>query len=98
MGVDSTNSYIHVFNVAQLPPTQIASIALSGGTSHWVSFSIDGRFAYPAGPHGTTKPVDVIDTQTKRKVASIPASRNIVEVDFDGGKVVEVGKQFGIGR
>lgn len=95
---DSTNKYIHVFNVAQLPPTKTISIPLSGGTSHWVSFSLDGRFAYPAGPHKTTLPVDVIDTQTKKKVASIGASRNIVEVDFDSGKVIKVGKQYGIGR
>ncbi|MBA3883466.1 MAG: DUF1349 domain-containing protein [Chthoniobacterales bacterium] len=95
---DSTNAYIHVFNVSQLPPTQIASVPLSGGTTHWVTFSVDGRFAYTSGPHFTTKPIDVIDTRTKQKVASIASSREILEVDFDGGKVVKVGKQYGVGR
>lgn len=95
---DSTNPYIHVFDVSLLPPTQIASIPVSGGTTHWVTFNNDGRFAYPGGPHYTTLPVDVIDTQTRQKVTSIAASRNLLEVDFEAGTVVDVGKQYGVGR
>ena len=66
--------------------------------SHWLTFSIDGRFAYVAGRKGSDDVTDVIDVPTYQRVGSLKASEDLLEIDFAGGVVVAVGNQFGIGR
>jgi DNA-binding beta-propeller fold protein YncE len=87
--VDGVYGYVYVFDVTNSPPRQIASIPLfeqPGERPHpgWISFSIDGRYAYPDG--GV-----VIDTQTKRVVARIPTSEKLMEIDLLRGKAVAAG-------
>jgi DNA-binding beta-propeller fold protein YncE len=86
---DTTYGYIYVYSLASKPPKQIASIALwkePADRPHpgWISFSIDGRYAYPDGGA-------VIDTQTKKIVSRIPTSEKLLEVDFENGKPVRAG-------
>ena len=50
----------------------------------WISFSIDGRYAYPDGGA-------VIDTRTKKVVARLPTSEKLVEIDFLDGKPIKSG-------
>jgi len=64
----------------------------------WITFSIDGRYAYPSTG-------DVIDTQSKSIVATLEdetgrhvQSEKVLEVVFAKGQPVRVGDQFGIGR
>ncbi len=95
---DATNPYVHVFDSSVMPPIQKQSVRVSYPHTHWITFDIAGRFAYISGPHGTKQSMDVIDTSTKLKVATIRASRNIVEVDFLNGVVTAVGSQWGVGR
>ncbi len=95
---DATNPYVHVFDSSVMPPVQKRSVRVSYANTHWITFDIAGRFAYISGPHGTSQPMDVIDTATKLKVATIQASRNIIEVDFLNGAVTAVGSQWGVGR
>nr|MBA2743294.1 hypothetical protein [Chthoniobacterales bacterium] len=95
---DATNPYVHVFDSSVMPPRQKKAVRVSYPDTHWITFDIAGRFAYISGPHGTSQPMDVIDTATKLKAATIQASRNIVEVDFLNGTVTAVGSQWGVGR
>jgi DNA-binding beta-propeller fold protein YncE len=86
---DSTFGYVYVFSVKSLPPKQIASIPLYQKQSEqphpgWISFSIDGRYAYPDGGA-------VIDSKTKKIVARIPTSEKLLEVDFQNGKAIAAG-------
>jgi DNA-binding beta-propeller fold protein YncE len=95
--VDSISSYVHVFDVSGLPfstPKQVADIRLEGlltGTKPgcaydctregWLHHSRDGRYVF-VGDSG-----DVIDTTTRKTVASLPAmadSRVEIEIDFQG--------------
>ena len=94
---DSFNSSIHVFDVTVMPPKQKQSIQLHDQPA-WITFSIDGRRAYPSTG-------DVIDTATKRIVATLEdetgrqvQSEKLLEVDFADGKPVRAGDQFGIGQ
>ncbi len=94
---DAANSSIHVFDNTKMPPKQMMSIKLRDQPG-WVSFSIDGRHAYPSTG-------DVLDTRTKRVVATLEdetgkhvQSEKLLEVDFAGGKPVRAGDQFGIGQ
>ena len=87
--VDGVYGYVYVFDVTRRPPTQIASIPIfdkPGERPHpgWITFSIDGRYAYPDG--GV-----VIDTRTKQVVARIPTSEKLIEIDFQDGRAVAAG-------
>jgi DNA-binding beta-propeller fold protein YncE len=87
--VDGVYGYVYVFDVTSLPPSQVASIPIfadRGERPHpgWLTFSIDGRYAYPDG--GV-----VIDTKTKQVVARIPTSEKLIEIDVQDGHVVAAG-------
>jgi DNA-binding beta-propeller fold protein YncE len=87
--VDGVYGYVYVFDLASLPPKQTASIPIFADPKErphpgWLTFSIDGRYAYPDG--GV-----VIDTQTKRVVARIPTSEKLIEIDSQGGKAIRAG-------
>lgn len=94
---DSFNTRIHIFDATVLPPKPLANIALKDEPG-WVTFSLDGRHAYPSTG-------EVIDVRTRRIVAELKdeagrpvQSEKMVEVDFEGGQPIRVGDQFGLGR
>ena len=94
---DSANHRLHVFDATVMPPKQIDSVSVRDEPG-WVTFSLDGRFAYPSTG-------DVIDTHTKKVVASLQdehgekvESEKLLEIDFQGDSVARTGDQFGIGR
>lgn len=94
---DAANSSIHIFDATKMPPKQVMSIKLRDQPG-WVAFSIDGRHAYPSTG-------DVVDTRTKRIVATLEdetgrhvQSEKLLEIVFAGGKPVRAGDQFGIGQ
>ena len=94
---DSANSSIHIFDATVMPPKQEMSIKLRDQPG-WITFSIDGRLAFPSTG-------DVIDTTTKRIVATLEdeagrpvQSEKLLEIDFANGKPLRAGDQFGIGR
>lgn len=94
---DGGTPVVHVFDMRAMPPRELSSVAVSH-VSHWLTFSIDGRFAYVAGRKGSDDITDVIDTATYQRTGSLNASEDLLEVDFADGAVVAVGNQFGIGR
>ncbi|HYL65214.1 MAG TPA: hypothetical protein VE077_21575 [Candidatus Methylomirabilis sp.] len=94
---DAFNSSIHIFDATVMPPKQKQSIKLRDQPG-WITFSIDGRRAYPSTG-------DVIDTSAKRIVGTLEdetgrqvQSEKLLEVDFANGKPVRAGDQFGIGQ
>ena len=95
---DSRNTSIHIFDATVMPPKQKMSVKLRDQPG-WITFSIDGRFAFPSTG-------EVIDSSTKRVVASledetghpVPEREKLLEVDFADGTAVRAGDQFGIGR
>jgi DNA-binding beta-propeller fold protein YncE len=94
---DSFNSRVHIFDATKMPPQQIGSIPLRDQPG-WITFSLDGKYAYPSTG-------EVIDTRTKRIVATLAdeqgqpvQSEKMVEVVFDGAKPTRAGDQFGLGR
>jgi len=94
---DSYNSRVHIFDATVLPPKQISDIQVRDQPG-WITFSIDGRYAYPSTG-------DVIDTHSKRIVATLEdetgrhvQSEKLLEIVTANGKPVAAGDQFGIGR
>jgi hypothetical protein len=94
---DAANSRMHIFDATVLPPKQVADIVLRDQPG-WITFSIDGQYAYPSTG-------DVVDTRSRRIVALLKdetgrdvQSEKMVEVDFQGVQPIRTGDQFGIGR
>lgn len=64
----------------------------------WITFSLDGKYAYPSTG-------DIIDVKTRKIVTTLQdqyyndvQSEKMVEIHFSGGKAVAAGDQFGIGQ
>lgn len=94
---DAHNRRLHLFDATVMPPKQITSIELRDEPG-WVTFSIDGQYAYPSTG-------DVIDTKTRKIIAGLKdekgqdvQSEKLLEIDFRGEQPIRVGDQFGIGR
>jgi YVTN family beta-propeller protein len=94
---DGANNAVHVFDATVMPPRQVATIKLRDQPG-WITFSLDGKRAYPSTG-------EIVDIRTRKIVATLTdeagravQSEKVVEVVFDGGKVVRTGDQFGIGR
>jgi DNA-binding beta-propeller fold protein YncE len=95
---DQAGKKLFVFDSTKMPPEPKAELELSEGGHGWVSFSLDGQYAWTHTP-------DVFDAKTKKLVATlkdengVPASGSkYFEVHFRNGKVVQVGSEFGLGR
>ncbi len=95
--VDGTNQRVHLFDNAVMPPRQITSIAVRDEPG-WITFSLDGKYAYPSTG-------DVIDVASRKIVTTLTdevkrpvMSEKMVEIQFDGEKPVRTGDQFGLGR
>jgi hypothetical protein len=93
---DGHNRMLHVFDNTVMPPKQVASLPVRDQPG-WITFSIDGRFAYPSTG-------EVFDVATRRRVAALAdetgrsvGSEKLLEVVMDGATPVRAGDQFGIG-
>ena len=94
---DAANQRMHVFDATVMPPKQVASILVRDDPG-WITFSLDGKLAYPSTG-------EVIDVATRKIVATLQDetgaavhSEKVVEIHFAGGKPVRNGDQFGVGR
>lgn len=94
---DAHNRRLHVFDATVMPPKQLLSVDLRDEPG-WVTFSIDGRYAYPSTG-------DVIDVKTRKIIAGLKdetgievQSEKLLEIDFNGDQPIRAGDQFGLGR
>jgi DNA-binding beta-propeller fold protein YncE len=95
--VDAFNQKLHVFDNTVEPPKQKESLSVREQPG-WITFSVDGKFAYPSTG-------EVFDTSTKKIIAKLADekggevhSEKMVEIHFKDGKPVANGDQFGVGR
>jgi hypothetical protein len=93
---DGFNNAMHVFDATVMPPRQTHTLKLREQPG-WVTFSIDGKLAYPSTG-------EVFETKSKRQVAALSDekgrqvhSEKLLEIDWSGGRPVRNGDQFGIG-
>jgi DNA-binding beta-propeller fold protein YncE len=108
--LDWANSYVHVFDVSQVPasaPRQVADIKLSRSMHHnespcaydcladgWLQHNRDGRFVY-VGDAG-----DVIDTASRQVVANLDTlynTRKMLEIDWQNGVPIFTTSRQGMG-
>lgn len=95
--VDAANQAVHVFDNTPDPPRQLLSMKLREQPG-WITFSLNGAYAYLSTG-------EVIDVKSKQVVALLADemgkevhSEKMLEVHWQGDKVVALGDQFGVGR
>jgi hypothetical protein len=88
---------MHIFDATVMPPRQVASVPLKDQPG-WITFSIEGQFAYPSTG-------DIVDVKSWRIVGELKdeagkpvQSEKLLEIDFRENQPILVGDQFGIGR
>jgi DNA-binding beta-propeller fold protein YncE len=93
---DGHNMRMHVFSAVK-PYQQLTTIPLQDMPG-WITFSMDGKYAYPSSG-------EVIDVKTRKILLTLQdefynnvASEKMVEVHISSNKAVKAGDQFGIGR
>jgi DNA-binding beta-propeller fold protein YncE len=94
---DGKNNRIHIFDATVMPPKQKQTIQLKEFPG-WISFSMDGRYAYISTG-------DIYDGATKKLVATLKdekghlvQSEKLLDLDIANGHVTRAGDQFGIGQ
>ena len=95
--VDAFNQSLHVFDAQAQPPKQLVSIKLADEPG-WITFSPDGKYAYPS----TGQVIDVrtrtILLQLTDETGAKVQSEKMLPVTVDKGKLRSVADQFGLGR
>jgi DNA-binding beta-propeller fold protein YncE len=94
---DSPGKAMQVFDATSAPPKHVAEVKLEFEPG-WITFSIDGKYAYPSTG-------DVIDAKTRKIIAKLKddkgelaMSEKLLEIDFREQEVIAMGNQFGVGR
>ncbi len=96
---DAFNQQMHVFDATVTPPRLIDSIKVRDEPG-WITFSLDGTFAYPSTG-------DIIDVPSRKIVGGLTdetgaavQSEKMVEIQFETTtkSVLRTGDQFGLGR
>jgi len=89
---------LFIYDATKMPPVPKDHVELSQGGHGWVTFSLDGQYAWTHTP-------DVFDVKTKKLRTTLTdesgkpfCSSKFIEVHFRDGKVVEMGNEFGLGR
>ena len=95
---DQDGKRLYIFDAAQMPPKESGHVDLTIAGHGWITFSLDGRYAWCHTP-------DVIDVKTRKIVATLKdgegkavCGSKFFEAVFRDGKVTAVGDQFGVGR
>jgi DNA-binding beta-propeller fold protein YncE len=107
--LDVPNSYVHVYDVGELPshhPRHLADVRLTHsmkglespcggdcGRAGWLQYGLDGRYLWVADDG------NVVSATTNRVVAFVPAlanSRYLFELDWRDGRPVRTGGRSGI--
>jgi outer membrane protein assembly factor BamB len=95
---DQVGKKLFIYDATKMPPVPKGEVELSQGGHGWVTFSMDGKYAWTHTP-------DVFDAKTKKLVATLKdetgtpvAGSKYFEVHFRDGKVVDVSSEFGLGR
>ncbi|GEO22491.1 hypothetical protein CQA01_30250 [Cyclobacterium qasimii] len=93
---DGHNMRMHLFQ-ATAPYQQLTTIPLQDMPG-WITFSLDGNYAYPSSG-------EVIDVKSRKIIHLLQdehnnyvASEKMIELHFQDGKIIAKGDQFGLGR
>ena len=88
---DGVKNRLHVFDAAVYPPAHLAVVALTA-PPRWITFSLDGRYAYPSSG-------EIVDAASRRIVGALEdeqgapvRSEKMLEIDVAGGVPIRAGE------
>ena len=94
---DGVDNRIHVFDSTTYPPVAATTVEVRA-QPRWITFGIDGRYAYPSSG-------DVIEQRSKKVIATLEDERGqfvhserMMEIQFKGRDPVSAGEQSASGR
>ncbi|WP_024508788.1 WD40 repeat domain-containing protein [Bradyrhizobium sp. ARR65] len=92
--------HIYVWSMRDpMAPVLVERISMkSHRGAHWLTFDIEGNYAYVAPNKSSDDPTEIFDAHTHKSVGLIGSSEDMIEIDFADGKVSRVGDQYGVGR
>jgi DNA-binding beta-propeller fold protein YncE len=94
---DAFNERLHVFDATVMPPKPVATIKLRDQPG-WITFSRDGKYAYPSTGEVLDPRSRKIVTQLTDEKGRAVQSEKMMEIVFEGRRPVGCGDQFGLGR
>ncbi len=94
---DAVNNRLLVFDATSMPPRLTTTIGLRDQPG-WVTFGIDGRYAYPSTGEVIEAKTRKIATGLRDEEGHAVQSEKLLEIDFAGKQPIRVGDQFGLGR
>jgi hypothetical protein len=96
----SGDPHIYVWSMRDpMAPVLVERISLkSRRGAHWLTFDVEGNYAYVAPNKSSDDPTEIFDAHTHKSVGLIGSSEDMIEIDFADGKVSRVGDQYGVGR
>ncbi len=96
--VDQDRKQLHIFDATVMPPVEKGHIDVSVKAHGWITFSMNGQYAYPDTG-------DIIDPKTKKIIGTLTdadgnrvTSSKFIEIHFRDGDPIRVGQQMGLGR
>jgi hypothetical protein len=95
---DDPHIYVWSMRNAMAPVLEERVSMKSHHGAHWVTFDIEGHYAYVAPNKSSDDATEIFDAHTHKSVGLIGSSEDMIEIDFADGKVSRVGDQFGVGR
>ena len=92
--------HIYVWSMRDpMAPVLVERISMkSPRGAHWLTFDIEGNYAYVAANKSSDDATEIFDAHTHKSVGLIGSTEDMIEIDFAQGKVSRVGDQYGIGR
>jgi 6-phosphogluconolactonase (cycloisomerase 2 family) len=92
--------HIYVWNMRDpMAPVLAERISMkSRRGAHWLTFDIEGNYAYVAPNKSSDDSTEIFDAHAHKFLGPIGSSEDMIEIDFADGKVSRVGDQFGVGR
>ncbi len=95
--VDAFNTSLHIFDATSSPPKQLESIRLADEPG-WITFSLDGKYAYPSTGQVIETATRKILYQLKDETGANVQSEKMLPVTVSDGKLKQIADQFGLGR
>jgi hypothetical protein len=92
--------HVYIWNMTDpMTPVLKQTLALrSAGGSHWLTFTINGDYAYVAPNKHSEDGTEIFDARSHASVGAIGSSEDLLEIDFADGRITRIGDQYGIGR
>ena len=94
---DAFNEYLHIFDVTVMPPKMISGVKVHDEPG-WVTFSLDGKFAYPSTGDIIEVASRAITGRLTDETETAVQSEKMLEIQWQGAGLLKVRDQFGVGR